>query len=222
MLTNLFTIFDPSSSMQGIPFGWLSSLVGFALLGSSYWVGGGRILSPLYYIVSALKKEMALILPMKFFSIVIFPLALFLVILFNNIPGLFAHIFTPTSHLVVTLTFSLPVWSGLFLYSALNKPFHLLSHFVPQGTPVVLMPFMVVIETISSIIRPLTLAVRLSANMIAGHLLLALLGGAVSVVSIWSGPSGLALEVLLCLEGAVAVIQAYVFATLTSLYLSEV
>jgi F-type H+-transporting ATPase subunit a len=99
----------------------------------------------------------------------------------------------------------------------------MLAHLVPQGTPPALMPFMVCIETISNIIRPGTLAVRLAANIIAGHLLITLLGN--------QGPSAsqitLALLLitqllLLTLETAVAVIQSYVFAILRTLYSSEV
>lgn len=97
------------------------------------------------------------------------------------------------------------------------------AHLVPQGTPTVLIPFMVVIETVRNVIRPVTLAVRLAANIIAGHLLLTLLGG--------TGPSLVHRVVwvliisqilLLILESAVAVIQSYVFAVLRTLYASEV
>lgn len=97
------------------------------------------------------------------------------------------------------------------------------AHLVPQGTPAALIPFIVVIETISNIIRPGTLAIRLAANIIAGHLLLTLLGG--------TGPS-LSLSILtllifsqillLILESAVAIIQSYVFAVLRTLYTREI
>lgn len=99
----------------------------------------------------------------------------------------------------------------------------MLAHLVPLGTPGILIPFMVLIETISNIIRPGTLAVRLAANIIAGHLLLVLLGNQGPMVS--SSVLSLLLVtqiILLVLETAVAAIQSYVFAVLATLYSSEV
>lgn len=99
----------------------------------------------------------------------------------------------------------------------------MLAHLVPLGTPTVLIPFMVLIETISNVIRPGTLAVRLAANMIAGHLLLVLLGNQGVVVSSYILGILLFVQILLLtLESAVAVIQAYVFAVLSTLYSREV
>lgn len=99
----------------------------------------------------------------------------------------------------------------------------MLAHLVPQGTPGVLIPFMVLIETIRSVIRPGTLAVRLAANIIAGHLLLVLMRGAISIFSpVAAGLITLFQITLIRLESAVAVIQSYVFAILRTLYAREV
>lgn len=98
-----------------------------------------------------------------------------------------------------------------------------LAHLVPYGTPTPLISFMVIIETVSTVIRPLTLAVRLRANIIAGHLLLALLGGVVRSLRILPILGSVVILLpLLVLESAVALIQAYVFITLVALYLREV
>nr|AQP29138.1 ATP synthase F0 subunit 6 [Pericapritermes sp. TBRU1.8] len=149
--------------------------------------------------------------------------SLFLMILTNNFLGLFPYIFTSTSHLTLTLTLALPLWMSFMLFGWIKNTNHMFEHLVPQGTPTMLMPFMVIIETISNLIRPGTLAVRLTANMIAGHLLLTLLGN--------NGPSMshtlltvliTAQILLLILEAAVAIIQSYVFAILSTLYSSEV
>lgn len=99
----------------------------------------------------------------------------------------------------------------------------MLAHFVPQGTPGALMPFMVLIERVRGLIRPMTLAVRLAANMIAGHLLLVLLGGAISIFSPLGLVSAVVAQIaLVVLETAVACIQAYVFAVLITLYAREI
>jgi F-type H+-transporting ATPase subunit a len=100
----------------------------------------------------------------------------------------------------------------------------MLAHLVPQSTPPILMPFMVIIETVRNLIRPLTLAVRLTANIIAGHLLITLLGNQIADNSIvLSGSILLITQItLLILESAVALIQSYVFTVLACLYSSEV
>jgi len=136
--------------------------------------------------------------------------------------GLIPYIFTRTSHMSVTLILSLPLWIGTILYSVLFQYNSLLAHLVPTGTPGPLIPVIVVIETVSNIIRPATLAIRLAANIVAGHLLLTLLGsqgpnlGGAVLAALF-----IALVLLLLLEVAVACIQSYVFTILSSLYLNE-
>lgn len=97
------------------------------------------------------------------------------------------------------------------------------AHLVPLGTPIILIPFIVLIESIRNIIRPITLSVRLAANLTAGHLLLILLGESIVNSRILIIIAVTAAQfALITLEAAVAVIQAYVFATLSTLYASEV
>lgn len=152
-------------------------------------------------------------------SMIIF-VAFFIYILLSNFLGLFPYVFTASRHLVFTLALSLPVWLGTIIWSIIFQFKRIMAHLVPLGTPVALMPVMVLIETVRSVIRPLTLGIRLAANIIAGHLLLTLLGGqgrfnlALVVVMV-------ALVTLLILECAVACIQSYVFTILRSLYLNE-
>lgn len=141
---------------------------------------------------------------------------------FSNLIGLLPYVFTGSSHMVFTLTFALPVWLGRILWAIKNQYDNLFAHLVPMGTPAALMPVIVIIETVRNIIRPGTLSIRLAANMVAGHLLLTLLGsqgtglGRGAFLGLIVG-----LVLLLCLELAVACIQAYVFTILRSLYLNE-
>merc|ERR1712203_1055902 len=139
-----------------------------------------------------------------------------------NLIGLAPYIFTRSSHMSFTLTLALPILLGRILFSMKNQYNRLFAHLVPTGTPGALIPVIVIIETVSNVIRPGTPSIRLAANIVAGHLLLTLLGS--------QGPSrrgvvilGLmvSLILLLCLELAVACIQAYVFTILRSLYLNE-
>jgi F-type H+-transporting ATPase subunit a len=175
-------------------------------------------------VTSTLHKEFATLLgpqarPGRTFLFI----SLFSLLLFNNFLGLFPYIFTSSSHLVFTLTLAIPLWLSFMVYGWLNHTQHIFAHLVPQGTPPVLIPFIVCIETIRNIIRPGTLAVRLAANIIAGHLLMTLLGNTGPNLAISLVGFLLVVQIaLLMLESAVAIIQSYVFAVLRTLYSSEV
>merc|ERR550525_869651 len=132
--------------------------------------------------------------------------------------GLAPYIFTSSSHISFTLTLAMPICLGRIVFSIKNQYNNLFAHLVPRGTPVALMPVIVIIETVRNVIRPGTLSIWLAANIVAGHLLLTLLGSQGPNVA---GITIFILILLLCLELAVACIQAYVFTILRSLYLNE-
>nr|QNE85751.1 ATP synthase F0 subunit 6 [Fannia genualis] len=224
MMTNLFSVFDPSSSIFNLSLNWLSTFLGILMIPSMYWLMPSRYHIFWNNILLTLHKEFKTLLgPMSTNGSTFIFVSLFSMILFNNFMGLFPYIFTSTSHLTLTLTLALPLWLSFMLFGWINNTQHMFAHLVPQGTPAILMPFMVCIETISNIIRPGTLAVRLTANMIAGHLLLTLLGNTgPSMSSILLSLLIITQIALLILESAVAMIQSYVFAVLSTLYSSEV
>nr|YP_010713096.1 ATP synthase F0 subunit 6 [Meromyza saltatrix]WDA93962.1 ATP synthase F0 subunit 6 [Meromyza saltatrix] len=224
MMTNLFSVFDPSSNFMNISLNWLSTFIGLLMIPSMYWFMPSRYHIMWNTILLTLHKEFKTLLgPSAYNGTTLIFISLFSMILFNNFMGLFPYIFTSTSHLTLTLTLALPLWLTFMLYGWLNNTNHMFAHLVPQGTPSVLMPFMVCIETISNIIRPGTLAVRLTANMIAGHLLMTLLGNTGPNLSTIMISILLITQILLLmLESAVAIIQSYVFAVLSTLYSSEV
>nr|VFU78829.1 ATP synthase 6 [Proasellus ortizi] len=221
-MTNLFSIFDPSSSFP-LSLNWTSTFVGLIIIPPSLFLFKSRPSFMLTKMMIYLFKEISILLPTKTHHFMVFLLSLFFLIMFNNSLGLFPQIFTASSHLVFTMSLALPLWATYYFYGWANKFKDMMAHLVPNGTPSILIPFMVVIETVSSLIRPLTLAVRLAANMIAGHLLMVLLSNYASIFS----PSMtltviLSQILLLILETAVAVIQAYVFMVLSVLYVSEI
>nr|YP_009992949.1 ATP synthase F0 subunit 6 [Zeugodacus cilifer]QNO34159.1 ATP synthase F0 subunit 6 [Zeugodacus cilifer] len=224
MMTNLFSVFDPSSSIFNLSLNWMSTFLGLLMIPSAFWLMPSRWHIFWNSILMTLHKEFKTLLgPSGHSGSTFIFVSLFSLILFNNFMGLFPYIFTSTSHLTLTLTLALPLWLCFMQYGWINHTQHMFAHLVPQGTPAVLMPFMVCIETISNIIRPGTLAVRLAANMIAGHLLLTLLGNtgpslSYAIVSLLL----IGQIALLVLESAVAIIQSYVFAVLSTLYSSEV
>nr|QZI85890.1 ATP synthase F0 subunit 6 [Agapanthia amurensis] len=223
MMANLFSSFDPSTNFN-LSLNWLSSLIGLIIIPPMFWLIPSRISMIWTKIILTLHKEFKILIGShKSQGSTLIFISLFSLILFNNFIGLFPYIFTSTSHMTVTLTLALPLWLSFMIYGWINNTIHMFAHLVPQGTPPILMPFMVCIETISNIIRPGTLAVRLSANMIAGHLLMTLLGSTGPLLSIWMINLLLIIQILLLiLESAVAMIQSYVFAVLSTLYSSEV
>lgn len=220
MIINLFSSFDPSTNFN-TNFNWIRTILFIIFIPSIFWFIPSRFNIIWYKIIFTLYKEFKILMPLKG-RILVF-ISLFSLILFNNFLGLFPYIFTRTRHITLTLRLALPLWVTFIIYGWCLNINHIFAHLVPQGTPPILIPFIVCIETVRNIIRPGTLAIRLSANIIAGHLLLTLLGN--------TGPflSSITLNILiftqillLILESAVAIIQSYVFAILSTLYSREV
>nr|AXS65135.1 ATP synthase F0 subunit 6 [Staphylinoidea sp. 9 KM-2017] len=222
MMTNLFNSFDPSTSFN-LSLNWLSTLIGLLFIPPMFWIIPSRWNFLWNKIINLLHNEFKILLNKNIKGSTLMFISLFSFIMFNNIMGLFPYIFTSSSHMTMTLSLALPLWLSFMIYGWMNNSIHMFAHLVPQGTPPILMPFMVCIESISNIIRPGTLAIRLTANMIAGHLLMTLLGNTGSSLSILMINMLIITQImLLTLESAVAMIQSYVFSILSTLYSSEV
>nr|YP_002586847.1 ATP synthase F0 subunit 6 [Cetomimus sp. AMS I34481001]BAH15225.1 ATPase subunit 6 [Cetomimus sp. AMS I34481001] len=150
-------------------------------------------------------------------------LMIFLITL--NLLGLLPYTFTPTTQLSLNLGLAVPLWLATVVTGMRNQPTHALGHLLPEGTPALLIPILIIIETISLFIRPLALGVRLTANLTAGHLLIQLISTATFVLLPLMPAVAILTATLLfllsLLEIAVAMIQAYVFILLLSLYLQE-
>nr|AAP75458.1 ATP synthase 6 [Pomacentrus smithi]AAP75460.1 ATP synthase 6 [Pomacentrus smithi] len=150
-------------------------------------------------------------------------LMIFLITL--NMLGLLPYTFTPTTQLSMNMGFAVPLWLSTVIIGMRNQPTHALAHLLPEGTPTPLIPILIMIETISLFIRPLALGVRLTANLTAGHLLIQLIATAALVLLPLMPTVAILTAILLLmltlLEVAVAMIQAYVFVLLLSLYLQE-
>lgn len=223
-MTDLFLIFDPKSSVFSIQFNWFRLFCVIPFLPASFWGVKRNFLSGLFFFLKTLEKEFTLpIIKLKRPGIRHFFVAIFLFIVLNNFLGLFPYIFTASRHLSFTFIIALGIWIGYIIFSVTKNINRFLSHLVPLGTPYVLMPFMVIIELVRNVIRPLTLSVRLAANMVAGHLLIVLIRTPlVSVPYFIFVFIVIGLLLLITLEVGVSFIQAYVFRTLISLYIIEV
>lgn len=222
MIINLFSIFDPTSYFS-IQLNWLRTTFFIVIIPTSFWLIPPQTLIVFNKITKHIHTEFLILINSTHKGSSIIFIRLFTIILINNFIGLYPYIFTSTSHLVTTLTISVPVWLSFIIFGWFKNYQLIFIHLVPQGTPSLLIPFIVCIETIRNIIRPITLAVRLSANIIAGHLLITLLGNTRNILTLTTIPALLIIQIaLLTLECAVACIQAYVFSVLTVLYSREV
>nr|UUG47476.1 ATP synthase F0 subunit 6 [Ips hauseri]UUG47489.1 ATP synthase F0 subunit 6 [Ips hauseri]UUG47502.1 ATP synthase F0 subunit 6 [Ips hauseri] len=225
MMANLFSSFEPSTfNSSSLSLNWLSSIIMIISIPPLFWLIPSRWNFLWISVTSAIHKEFKILIkdPNWKGSTLIF-CSLFSIILINNFIGLFPYIFTSSSHMSFTLALSLPLWISFMIFGWINNTIHMFAHLVPQGAPAPLLPFLVIIETISNMIRPGTLAIRLTANMIAGHLLLTLLGNSGNSLNFQTLNILIIIQtLLLILESAVAMIQAYVFSILTTIYSSEV
>ena len=151
-----------------------------------------------------------------------FIFSLFVFVLFCNMIGMLPYAFTVTSHIIVTFFLASIVFIGVTILGFIKHGFKYLKLFVPSGVPVLLLPLIVVIEIISYLSRPVSLSVRLFANMMAGHTMLKVFGGFVISLGFLGGWLPLSFSVALTgLEILVAFLQAYVFAILTCIYLND-
>lgn len=226
IMNSLFSVFDPNTPFLNLRFlslNWLGAVIIIFILFPTFWILSSQVRTTYKFIINGLILEISAIIGglVPPGTAIIF-LSLFFFIIFSNFIGLFPYIFTRSRHLRFTVSLAIPLWVGGILWSWVYQINHIFSHLVPLGTPAALIPLIVVIETLRNLIRPGALAVRLAANIVAGHLLLSLLGGSGNSVS------GIAfviligrLLILIILECAVACIQSYVFTILRVLYLNE-
>nr|YP_009133183.1 ATP synthase F0 subunit 6 [Selenotoca multifasciata]AGQ45959.1 ATP synthase F0 subunit 6 [Scatophagus argus]AKC58595.1 ATP synthase F0 subunit 6 [Selenotoca multifasciata]QPG24568.1 ATP synthase F0 subunit 6 [Scatophagus argus] len=225
MALNLFDQFM-SPTYLGIPLVALAIFLPWLLFPtpSSRWLNN-RLLTLQNWFVTRFTQQ--LLLPLNTgghkWALLFTSLMLFLIAM--NMLGLLPYTFTPTTQLSLNMGFAVPLWLATVLIGLRNQPTVALGHLLPEGTPAPLIPVLIIIETISLFIRPLALGVRLTANLTAGHLLIQLISTATFVllpmmptVAVFTVTL---LFLLTLLEVAVAMIQAYVFVLLLSLYLQE-
>nr|WLN41593.1 ATP synthase F0 subunit 6 [Leopardus tigrinus pardinoides] len=224
MNENLFTSFT-TPTMMGLPIVVLIIMFPSILFPSPNRLINNRLISLQQWLVQSTTKQMLAIHNHKGQTWTLMLMSLILFIGSTNLLGLLPHSFTPTTQLSMNLGMAIPLWAGTVITGFRHKTKASLAHFLPQGTPIPLIPMLVIIETISLFIQPVALAVRLTANITAGHLLMHLIGGATLALTSISTSIALVtfiiLVLLTILEFAVALIQAYVFTLLVSLYLHD-
>nr|ARW70304.1 ATP synthase F0 subunit 6 [Kaburagia rhusicola ovatirhusicola] len=217
MMMNLFNIFDPSTTIMNLNLNWLSTMMIIIIMPNFMWTMPNRINMIFMIMMKTLNKEMLMLYKSKNIKSPSFMfISLFMFILLNNFISLFPYIFSSSSHMIFSMSMAMPFWLFYILSSIFMNTKNMISHLIPLNTPIYLSPLMTLIETMSILIRPLSLSIRLTANLIAGHLLMTLLNfNSLMLIII------LIQMFMMMFELCVAFIQSYVFSILTSLYSSE-
>nr|YP_009503064.1 ATP synthase F0 subunit 6 [Anomalurus beecrofti]ASM91406.1 ATP synthase subunit 6 [Anomalurus beecrofti] len=224
MNENLFSSFI-TPSMMGLPIIILITLFPIILFKTPTRLMNNRLISLQMWMIKLATKQMMAMHNKKGQTWSLLLMSLISFISSTNLLGLLPYSFTPTTQLSTNLAMAIPLWAGTVMIGFRHKTKSSLAHFLPQGTPTPLIPMLIMIETVSLLIQPMALAVRLTANITAGHLLMHLIGSATLELMSINLPTAMITFILLILltllELAVAFIQAYVFTLLVSLYLYD-
>nr|YP_010567854.1 ATP synthase F0 subunit 6 [Lampsilis cariosa]UZC55521.1 ATP synthase subunit 6 [Lampsilis cariosa] len=228
MLMDIFSSLDAGLSFNFSVWGlvWLSGFISLLVCLVQFWVGVSS-LSANFYLLGELVFGLVKTCSGKFFGgFALGQVSLFMVIFFVNISGMVPDVFSPTSHLSLTFVLASVVWFCLILSGWHFSWGHSAGQLVPTGSPMGLVPLLVLIESISILIRPITLGVRLAANITMGHLMLHVIGGYVAEFFCGSSLVGILFGSLVMwgyviFEFAVSFLQAYVFVLLVGLYSSD-
>nr|YP_010191957.1 ATP synthase F0 subunit 6 [Diopatra cuprea]QZM06626.1 ATP synthase F0 subunit 6 [Diopatra cuprea] len=225
MMTDIFSIFDPSNSYLFSFFSmifFLFSISPIIISSLSFWMSS----SPIQWTLMSLKSSMfnqssrTMGSHLKSFTFII-P-SIFILIILMNLMGLLPYMFSLSSHLIFTLSIGFPLWMSLIISGSKSNPSMSLANLLPSGAPDWLSPPLIIIETLSIIIRPITLCFRLAANMTAGHIVLALIATYLSSSILLSSSSIILLSFIqvgyFIFEIGICLIQAYIFSLLITLY----
>lgn len=218
IINNIFSIFDPSSSYASS--NWLIITIPIIIKRNRIKIISKKIALKKSLIIF-ISKEVNEIIEKKLKQRQSMLIIIFLTIIIWNLIAIFPYNFTPTAHISISFSLRASIWTSTIIFGWKNKFNKIIIHLTPLGTPNPLMNFIVVIETIRAIIRPITLSIRLSANIVAGHLLITLLSS-FSIINIQNSIISTIPTILLTiLEIGVAIVQAYVLITLILLYQNE-
>nr|ALR49243.1 ATP synthase F0 subunit 6 [Babylonia borneensis] len=228
MLVDIFSSFDDNNQvfMSLYMLMWIFSLLTIVIFSSCYWVSSPRWASVMMIFKETGSSQVFRSLGVKMGGFINIVTGLFLFLIVMNLSGLIPYVFSPTSHLAVSLSLGLPLWLSLIISAIFFNPSSVIAGLLPMGAPAPLNPFLVIIETVSIMVRPITLSVRLTANMSAGHIVLTLIGNYLTaslfLSSVFSITLLLMIQILYTIfEFGISLIQAYIFCLLITLYSDE-
>nr|YP_010985475.1 ATP synthase F0 subunit 6 [Unedogemmula leucotropis]WOK81719.1 ATP synthase F0 subunit 6 [Unedogemmula leucotropis] len=228
MFMDIFSSFDDNNQvfMSLYMLMWIFSVMTIIFFSSSYWVMLPRWSSITSIFKDTVSSQIFRSYGMNMGGFMNIVTGLFLFLIMMNLSGLIPYVFSPTSHLAVSLSLGLPFWLSLIISAIIFNPSSVVAGLLPMGAPAPLNPFLVIIEMVSIMVRPITLSVRLTANMSAGHIVLTLIGNYLTtslfMSSIFSMLLLLAIQILYTIfEFGISLIQAYIFCLLITLYSDE-
>nr|QNH82285.1 ATP synthase F0 subunit 6 [Notocochlis sp. HL-2020] len=228
MLVDIFSSFDDSNQvfMSMYFLMWIFSLCIILIFSSSYWISLPSWSSYISVFKDTGSSQIFRSFGLNLGGFLNVISALFLFLIFMNLAGLIPYVFSPTSHLAVSLSLGLPLWLSLIVSAVFFNPSSVVAGLLPMGAPAALNPFLVIIETVSIMVRPITLSVRLTANMSAGHIVLTLIGNYLTASFFMSGVFSTILLISIqvfytIFEFGISMIQAYIFCLLITLYSDE-
>lgn len=225
MIRDIFSIFDPANFTLIIPSTTIAIIINVALLTAIHpnlWKTGQRKTSFYYPIIETIITQLSRTISINLKGISSLISSLFILIILINLAGIIPYSLSSSRHLILTLSIGLPIWLRIIISSFTLHPKKSIAHFLPDGAPEWLNPFLVIIETTRILVRPITLSFRLAANITAGHIVLTLIRLYCVGAIFSSTPSFLFLLILsrgyIAFELAICLIQAYIFCLLLSLY----
>nr|QHT64921.1 ATP synthase subunit 6 [Pseudonereis variegata] len=229
MMLDIFSSFDPGVNLMNnyLPPStyWLLVTASIMMFSLSFWASPSNLMIITYSVMKVMNDQGTRTrgFHIKGFNIAI--VSLFIIIININLIGLLPAVFSYSSHLLFTLSFGLPLWLALIMSALAFNTSSWIASLLPGGAPHWLNPFLVIIETISISVRPLTLSFRLAANMSAGHIVLTLIG-TYCAASMFSSIVGLLILFLIQIgyimfEMGICLIQSYIFCLLLSLYADD-
>nr|YP_010131269.1 ATP synthase F0 subunit 6 [Omphalius rusticus]AYJ22281.1 ATP synthase F0 subunit 6 [Omphalius rusticus]QPZ76000.1 ATP synthase F0 subunit 6 [Omphalius rusticus]UUJ34973.1 ATP synthase F0 subunit 6 [Omphalius rusticus] len=225
MLVDIFSSFDDHNFvfMSLYVLMWFATLTVLVMFNMSFWIGPTRWSYLLNVPKSIIMSQLMRSFGMKLGGFVNVVSSLFLMLIFFNLMGLIPYVFSITSHLAISFSLGFPLWLSLIISGAVYSPSSSAASLLPGGAPAALNPFLVLVETVSLCVRPITLSIRLVANMSAGHIVLGLIGtylsSGVFVYSTLAVITLVSIQIFYFMfEIGVALIQAYIFSLLVTLY----
>nr|FAA04193.1 TPA: ATPase F0 subunit 6 [Cylicobdellidae sp. FA-2019] len=231
MLMDIFSSFDIYEFYSTKLFSFMSifmllmTLIIIFMLMSNLWMKNFQFMSMVIYPLNVIysQSERTTTKFIKGYSLYIIPL--FIMLIFSNMGGLISYSLSLTSHLMFTLIMALPLWLAMIISSMNYNKKQYIANLLPSGAPNWLNPFLVLIETVSIFVRPLTLSFRLAANMTAGHIVLSLVGSyltmALSLMPLYPLILFFIMVGYILFEVAICAIQAYIFCLLLTLYTDD-
>ena len=228
MLVDIFSSFDDNNQVfiSLYILIWFFSLATILLFSSWYWVTSPRWRTIIIIFKDTVTSQIFRSFGLNLGGFINVVTALFLFLIFINLRGMIPYVFSPTRHLAVSLSLGLPFWLRLIVSAVFFDPRAVVAGLLPIGAPAALNPFLVIVETVRIMVRPITLSVRLAANISAGHIVLTLVGNYLTarifISSVFSTLFIILIQVFYTIfEFGISLIQAYIFCLLITLYSDE-